>query len=82
MIVRSDSVNANSIVTNSGEKMTKSVLRDKVANNAELTVSDATAAGYMWSRQVGGQYPSILDIPRRTAVATEQLMGLIRSLQV
>lgn len=82
MNVRNDSVNAHSVVTNSGERMTKSILRDKVVNSSDLTVADSTAAGYMWSRDVGGQYPSILDLPRRTAVATEQLLGLIRSLQI
>lgn len=81
MIVRNDSVNAHSIVTNSGEKMSKSILQEKVSLNAELTVADTTAAGYMWSRDIGSQYPSILDLPRRTAVASEHLMGLIRNLR-
>ncbi|BBD07492.1 error-prone DNA polymerase [Desulfovibrio ferrophilus] len=82
MIVRNNSVNAHAVVTNSGEKMAKSILRDKATNNAEMTVADTTAAGYMWSRDVGGQYPSILDLPRRTAVASEHLLGLIRSLKI
>lgn len=75
------SVTSQSVVTNSGTRMTKSILRDKLANGMELTVSDSTAAGYMWSLQVGRQYPSILDLPRRSAIATEHLLGLVRSLR-
>lgn len=75
------SVTSQSTVTNSGTKMTKAILRDKMASGNELTVSDTTAAAYMWSRQVGTQYPSILDLPRRSAIASEHLLGLIRSLR-
>ncbi|WP_461209978.1 hypothetical protein [Desulfocurvus sp. DL9XJH121] len=75
------SVASQSTVTNSGTKMTKATLRDKVANGMELTVSDATAASYMWSREVGTQYPSILDLPRRSPIAAEHLLGLIRNLR-
>lgn len=76
------SVNSQSTVTNSGTKLTKAVLRDKAVNGLELTVADATAASYMWSVQVGSQYPSILDLPRRSVLSSEHLMGLIRSLSV
>jgi len=75
------SVNSQSVVTNSGAKVTKAVLRDKATNGMELTVADSTAASYMWSVQVGSQYPSILDMPRRSILSAEHLMGLIRSLQ-
>ena len=81
LFASSPSVASQSVVTNSGTKMTKAILRDKLANGMELTVSDSTAAAYMWSHQVGRQYPSILDLPRRSAVATEQLIGLVRSLR-
>lgn len=76
------SVNSQSTVTNSGTKLTKAVLRDKSSLGMELTVADATAASYMWSVQVGSQYPSILDLPRRSVLSSEHLMGLIRSLSV
>ncbi len=76
------SVNSQSTVTNSGTRMTKSVLREKMVNGMEITVADSTAAAFMWSMQVGSQYPSILDMPRRSVLSTEHLMGLIRSLQV
>lgn len=79
--VQAASVNSNSVVTRSGEKMTKAILRDKVTNRLQLTVADSTAASYMWSVQVGDQYPSILDLPRRQ-LAAEHLLGLISSLRV
>lgn len=80
--MQSPSVNSEAIVTNSGPKLTKSVLRDKAQNGMQITVADSTAASYLWSTQVGAQYPSILDMPRRSMVSAEHLLGLIRSLQV
>lgn len=79
---KTSSVNSESVVTNSGTRMTKAVLRDKASNRMQITVADSSAASYMWSVQVGKQYPSILDLPRRSVISAEHLMGLISSLKV
>jgi len=80
--MQAPSVNSESVVTNSGPRLTKAMLQDKAQNGMQFTVADATAASYMWSTQVGGQYPTILDLPRRSMLASEHLLGLVRSLQV
>lgn len=76
------SVNANSTITNSGAKLTRASLQQKVSTGSELTVTDTIVASFQWSLQQRDQYPSILDVPRRTAVAAEHMRGLIRSLTV
>lgn len=74
-------VNSFSTITNSGAKLTRANLQSKVSSGSDLTVTDTIVASFQWSLQQRNQYPSILDVPRRTAVASEHLLGLIRSLK-
>ncbi|MCK9240088.1 hypothetical protein [Desulfocurvus sp.] len=80
--MQAPSVNSESVVTNSGPQLTKALLQGKAESRMSFTVADASATSYLWSTQVGQQYPSILDMPRRSMVAAEHLLGLVRSLQV
>ena len=71
------------LVSHSGVKLTVEHLR--TANEfrrGDLTVADANAAGYMWSVQVHGQYPDLIDRPTRSAIVLEHVRGLVRSLNI
>ncbi len=72
-----------SLVTHSGTKLTVDHLREaNDIRHGDLTVADSNAAAYMWSVQVQGQYPDLIDRPTRSAIVLEHVRGLVRSLNV
>ena len=71
------------LVSHSGTKLTVDHLRNvNGLRHGDLTVSDASAAAYMWSVRVHGQYPDLIDRPTRSAIVLEHMRGLVRSLDI
>ncbi|NJB66592.1 hypothetical protein GGQ74_000232 [Desulfobaculum xiamenense] len=68
------------VVTNSGARMTKTVLMAKVRTGTPLTHTDASAASVLWAQKIADQYPDFIGMPRKSVIAAEHLIGLVRDL--